>query len=376
MKEDRVSWITKAFVMSALVLVCIGVGSSAFAANNPPVVYRANVGRVTIEVDPRVELISIVFRLAGNPEFNNGTLRPYVKAIEKHFGDFDTHAAVKMATELRNTCSMSCDGPMSLAVHIDRAFQLRKTHEQWPATLDKRWQKKQTKEFLEKVRQFAVETKFDEFFKAQSEIYWTGIDSCKDLIGPLNISDWLMEYFGVQDCGDLRLALGFVNGFCNYGVRFVDGQTNEKYAIVGMRPFDPANTIIFRPMQIGTTMHEFCHSFANPVVAKHMNELRPVGERLYAAHEAAMRMQGYQRWESLMYETAVRACVGAFVRQKFEPVYLGYYLEGEVHSGFVWTEDTTRFLEQYEASRGKYPTFESFFPIFVKYLSDYTVQAK
>jgi hypothetical protein len=185
-----------------------------------------------------------------------------------------------------------------------------------------------------------------------------------------------MEYFGVKDCGDLRLVLGFVNGFSNYGVRFADGQTSEKYAIVGMRPFDAANTIIFRPMQIGTTMHEFCHSFANPVVAKHMHQLRPAGERLFAAHGPAMRMQGYQKWESLMYETAVRACVGSFVRQKFEPVYTGYYLKGEAGSGFVWIEDMSNFLKQYERNRDKYPTFESFFPQFVKYLNDYTSQAK
>jgi hypothetical protein len=77
-----------------------------------------------------------------------------------------------------------------------------------------------------------------------------------------------------------------------------------------------------------------------------------------------------------MYETAVRACVGAFVRQRFEPAYTGYYLNQEVSSGFVWTEDMSNFLKQYEASRDKYPTFESFFPQFVKYLNDYTGRAQ
>jgi len=353
MRRTKDLRITGAFAALLAVLICsLVVPASALAADDQLQQYKANAGRITIEVDPRVELMSIVFRLAGNPEYNEGTLRPYVKAIEKHFGDFDNHPAVKMAAELRNTNSMSCDGPMSLAVHIDCDLRFRKIHEQWPATLDERWQ-------------------FDEFFRAQGEIYQTGIDSCKDLIGPLNISEWLMEYFGVKDCGDLRLVLGFVNGFCNYGVRFEDDQTIEKYAIVGMRPFDPANTVIFRPMQIGTTMHEFCHSFANPIVDKYMAQLRPAGEKLFAC-APAVRSQGYQKWESLMYETAVRACVGAFVRQKFEPVYTDYYLQGEVGSGFVWTEDMSNFLKQYEADRNKYPTFESFFPQLVKYLNDYS----
>ncbi|MBC8469935.1 MAG: DUF4932 domain-containing protein [Planctomycetes bacterium] len=376
MSKNRISQIIKAFVISMVMLACsLGMSSSSLAVDNPPAVYRANIGRITIEVDPRVELIGIVFRLAGSPEFNDGTLRPYVKAIEKHFGDFDNHPVIKMATELRKTHLMSCDGPMSLAVHIDRNYRLRKTDEEWPSTLDYRWEKQETAEFLEKLRQFAAETKFDEFFKAQRDIYETGIQSCKDLIGPLNLEKWLVDFFGVKDCGDLKLVLGFVNGFYNYGVRFTHDQTSEKYAIVGMRPFDAANTVIFRPKQLGTTVHEFCHSFANPVVEKYMDRLQPAGERLFAVHGPAMRMGGYQKWESVMHETAVRACVMSFVRHSFELMYLDYFLKDEVKAGFVWTEDAGNFLKTYESNRDKYPTFESFFPEFVDFLNEYSKKA-
>ncbi|MHC4626604.1 MAG: DUF4932 domain-containing protein [Planctomycetota bacterium] len=364
-----------AFCTVILLVFSIDLSSSALAANNPPVVYKANVGKITIEVDRRVELIGIVFRLAGSPEFNDSTLRPYAKAIEKHFGDFDGHPVVKMAAQLRNTRLMSCDGPMSLAVHIDRNFRLRKTHEEWPSTLDYRWEKQETAEFLGKLREFAAETKFDEFFKAQSEIYEKGIRACEGLIAPLNLGKWLGDFFGVKETGDLRLVLGFVNGFFNYGRRFADGRTSEKYAIVGMRPFDPANTVMFRPIQIGTTVHEFCHSFANPVVDKYMGRLQPAGERLFTAHGPAMRMGGYQKWESIMHETVVRACVASFVRHAFEPMYMDYYLKDEVKAGFVWTEDMGNFLKTYESNRDKYPTFESFFPEFVDFLNEYTSKA-
>jgi len=100
-------------------------------------------------------LISIVCRLASYPEYNDGTLRPYVKAIEKHFGDFDDHPVIKMAIELHHTRLMSADGPMSLAVHIDGNYRLRPTAEPWPGTLDTRWNKQETEEFLRKLRQFA-----------------------------------------------------------------------------------------------------------------------------------------------------------------------------------------------------------------------------
>jgi hypothetical protein len=331
--------------------------------------------KITVSVDPRVELIGIVFRLAGSPEFNDGTLRPYAKAIERHFGDFDGHPVVKMAAQLRPTRLMSCDGPMSLAVHIDHSYRLRKTVEEWPSTLDYRWEKQETAEFLEKLRQFAAETKFDEFFKAQSGMYEEGIRSCEELMAQVSLEKWLGDFFGVKQYGDLRLVLGFVNGFYNYGRRFADGRTSEKYAIIGMRPFDSANTVMFRPKQIGTTAHEFCHSFTNPVVEKYLDQLQPAGERLFAAHGPAMRMGGYQKWESVMYETAVRACVASFVRHVSESMYKEYYLKDEVKAGFVWTEDMGNFLKTYESNRDKYPTFESFFPEFVDFLNEYTSKA-
>ena len=373
MSKNKVSQIINAFVVLVIIPVySLGLPSSALAANNQPVKNMANVGKITIEVDPRVELIGIVFRLAGSPEFNDGTLRPYAKAIERHFGDFDNHAVVKMAAQLRNTRLMSCDGPMSLAIHIDRNLRLRKTPEEWPSTLDYRWEKDETAEFLEKLRHFAAETKFDEFFKTQSGIYEKGVRSCEDLMAQFNLEKWLGDFFGIKEYGDLRLVLGFVNGFANYGRRFADGRTSEKYAIIGMRPFDPANTVIFRPIQIGLTAHEFCHSFVNPVVEKYMDQLQPAGERLFAAHGPTMRMRGYQKWESVMYETAVRACVASFVRHVSESMYKEYYLKDEVKAGFVWTEDMGNFLKKYESNRDTYPTFESFFPEFVDFLNEYT----
>ena len=357
-----------AFCTATLLVVSICLSSSALAVNKSP---RAAVGKITIEVDPRVELISIVFRLAGSPEYNDGILRPYVKAIEKHFGDYDNHPVVKLASQLRHNRSMSCDGPMSLAVHIDRSFRPRKSFSQWPWGLDYRWEKDETAEFLEQLRDFAAETEFDAFFKSQSGLYEQGVRSCEGLLAPLQLENWFCGFFGVDDCGELKLVLGFVNGFSNYGPRFASEGTNEKYAIIGMRPFDPDNTPMFRPVQIATTVHEFCHSFVNPVVKKHMDQMQPAAEKLFATHGPAMRMRGYQKWESVMYETGVRACVASFIRHSFEPMYLDYYLKDEAKAGFLWTEHMGNVLKTYDGARDKYPTFESFFPEFVIRLNAY-----
>jgi len=375
--NDNVPWTIKVLVVPALILVhSVCLPSSVGAIDEPVPKNRPKVAAITIEVDPRVELIGIVFRLAGNYEFNQGRIRSYVRDIERQFGDFDDHPAVKLAIRLRSKRRMSCDGPMSLATYIDRDYRERKTFEQWPWGLDGRWKKQETAEFLEQLRQFAAETKFNEFYKAHSALYETGIRSCQAVMAQYDLQMWLGEFFGVEEMGDLRLVLGFLNGPSNYGPSFTAGKTHEKYAILGMQLPDADGNPVFRPRKLATTAQEFCHSFANPVVDKYMEQLQPAGEKLYAAKAPAMKRIGYQNWRSLMYESAVRACVASYIRNSFEPEYLQNYLDKEAGCGFVWTKELSNLLRTYESQRDKYPTFESFFPEFVAFLNEYAKKAK
>ncbi|KKK56998.1 hypothetical protein LCGC14_3058920 [marine sediment metagenome] len=55
-----------------------------------------------------------------------------------------------------------------------------------------------------------------------------------------DLRTWLDEFFAIEDSGDLRLVLGFLNGPNNYGVRFTAGKTHEKYAVIGVQLFDQA----------------------------------------------------------------------------------------------------------------------------------------
>ena len=123
-------------VAAALIVTCVPI--CPLAARGDGHVPVPTSQPIPISVDRRVELIGIVFRLAGNPEYKQCRIRSYATDIERHFCDFDRHPVVEMATRLRNTRRMSCDGPMSLAVHIDRELRPLKSFDQWPWGLDGR----------------------------------------------------------------------------------------------------------------------------------------------------------------------------------------------------------------------------------------------
>ena len=82
MSRNRISQISNVFVIPIVLMVCnLSLSSSTLAIESLVLRGKTDTAKITISVDPRVELIAIVFRLAGNPEFDHGTLRSYEKAV-------------------------------------------------------------------------------------------------------------------------------------------------------------------------------------------------------------------------------------------------------------------------------------------------------
>ena len=334
---------------------------------------------IPVSVDPRVELIGIVFRLAGNWEYKQCRIPAYAADIDEHFGDFRQHRAVKLAAQLRATRRMSCDGPMALAIHIDRDVRPLKGFEQWPWGLDGRWHKEETQQFLAALQDFAAVTQFDAFFEAHQALYDKGITSCQTTLAQFDLAAWFDDFFGPAEHDALQLVLGFNNGCSNYGLRVTGATGLRKYAIVGMEFCNAQGDAVFDPRLLLLAAHEFCHSFANPVVNEHMERLQSAAEKFYAAHATRMRNIGYQSWQSVMYETVVRACVASFTRRVVEPQQPGLYhlyLQREAGFGFTWIEEMDALLRMYEANRAQYPTFGSFFHHIVTFLNDYDQETK
>ena len=77
-----------------LVLAYFLVPATAFGqASTRP----ARDGTIDVRVDPRVELLSIVFRLAGAEEYRQAPDTPYVEAVDAWFGEHAGHRAIGQA---------------------------------------------------------------------------------------------------------------------------------------------------------------------------------------------------------------------------------------------------------------------------------------
>ena len=87
----------------------------------PPLATQS--AQIEAAVDPRVELMSIIFRLAGNPEYNMpNSQSPYADDVAAHFGPFRDHPVVKLARKLRQEHGVSYDAVMGQLVTDSVAF--------------------------------------------------------------------------------------------------------------------------------------------------------------------------------------------------------------------------------------------------------------
>src|SRR5260370_18815625 len=89
----------------------VGIGLWVLAA----IAETATAQGARIGVDRRVELMAILFKLAGNPEYNQNNFTQYNADIARHFGPFRDHGAVSLARAVRESHALGYRGLVNTA---------------------------------------------------------------------------------------------------------------------------------------------------------------------------------------------------------------------------------------------------------------------
>jgi hypothetical protein len=318
-----------------------------------------------VVVDPRVELLSLIFHLAGNPEYNMARVESYAEDADKQFGKLRDDAVVNLARELCSTHGVSYDAVMSMAVHLTDTehLKLKLPLEPWPEGLDKRWTAPDVTNFLALARQFIKDSSFQKFIQQHRPLYQTTETRMQTLLDKEAHLEWFDAYFGPRPHASFTVALGLLNGGGCYGAHFraADGR-EELYCILGVWQTDKEGLPEFTRDALPTVVHEFCHSYANPLVERHLAELQPSGDALFEQVAGRMRSQAYGSGQTLLYESLVRACVIRYVRQYEGEEAARRAIQVEKRKGFLWMQEMSDLLGDYEAHRDQYPTLEDFSP--------------
>ena len=334
----------------------------------------ANAQPLTPQANEDVELMGILSRMAGFPEYRMDVAGQYIKDIDSCFKDYTEHPAVLRMKELRNTYGISYDAVMSMALHLQKegdAFSL--VHEE-ASTLDVRWDKVK---FLGLLTDFYRDSRFHLFFESHKEVYEKGIRAYDEEVARHLDINWYESFYGNKPEEKYSVIIGFCNGHGNYGVnRHAKGKEKEVFAIVGYS-VNQENQPQYSKEYLSTLVHEFNHSFVNSLLNErkhpdHVKELEQAGSFLYLTAQATLRQQAYGTWQTMINESLVRAAVICYMMDK------GYALEevrnellAQIQRDFRWTPELVRLLRRYEKSRKRYANLESFYPRIIRFFTDY-----
>lgn len=340
----------------------LSVSAPAAAQTAPPATARP---RITVSVDPRVELVSIIFRLAGNKEYGRGRLPGYVRDVESHFGPHKDHAAVGYARELRQKHSISYNAPMGLAVYMTDTltFGERSPLSPLPAELDDRWTPETAREFLAQARKFSEDTGFNAFFEAHRPLYRAAELGLQEVLDKHARLEWFDSFFGPRKGAEFKTVLSLLAGGSNYGARLKlpDG-SEELYSILGVWRADKEGAPVFPPDMASTLVHELGHSYTNPVVARFESRLRKPGEKIYSHVADSMKEQAYGNWSTMMSESVLRACELRYALATGGPEAVKKRVAYENSRSFYWVGELGELLARYEEQPRKYKDFTEFFP--------------
>jgi len=125
-----------------------------------------------------------------------------------------------------------------------------------------------------------------------------------------------------------------------------------------------------------TVVHEFCHSYANPLVDKYESQLKKAAQTIYPYVAQAMKQQHYLDWKIMMAESLVRACTIRYVLAVNGQEAAEKQILQEINNKFLWIEELSHLLGEYETQRKKYPTLDSFFPRIIAFLNQFAGEMK
>jgi hypothetical protein len=338
--------------MRLMWLVCVvllGCGSSGSASKETP-------PALVVRVDRRVELMSILQRLAAASEYLGTPTTTYVSDVGTTFGPFTEHPAVQRTRELRAKYGIAFDAPMWLAVSLDDKLYLRSR------PLDARWTNVDIDSYLVLVRQFVTDTKFDAFLTAHAP-YFTRVEArLRDAIAKENPTSWFDRFFGARPGARFVVVPGMLTGTHNFGPH----TDSELYQILGMSHVDFDELPFIDDALVELLVHETAHSYINPLFEKHRAALAPHGERLLARVAEPMRKQAYPTWDIMMNEQGVRAVTALYLRERRGAAAGDAAIAREEARSFLWTRPLADLLATYAAQRQQYPDLDAFMPKIVE----------
>jgi len=319
--------------------------------------------------DSRVELMSILFRLAGNQEYRQCRIPAYDQAMEKYFASFHAHDAVQLAHSL----GIAFDAPMKLAVNVRDVDSLAELipFDRPGLHLYEGWKAAKAGEFLSAARQFVADTNFQAFLQSQQPLFAATNTRLQAFVADKADLDWFDRFFAAPPPARLTVVPGMANGAASYAASVTaDSGAWEIYAIPGVSKVDAQGVPVFDSDWRNVMVHELANVYVSPAAHKFASQFEGSASLIYQPVAEAMQHQSYGNWRAMLNQSLARAATIEYVIEH-DGSAAGHTLVWEEYAhSFFWVGGLVDLFETYRKDRHDYPTFESFLPRVVEFFNE------
>lgn len=352
--------IRHAFALLAVLAACRTILAAPPAVSTEP--DGGKRPTVQVRVDPRIELLAAVQVLADYQ--SKGLLTrfdfPYQQRFVAHFEPHREHRAVEMFRRMSSQ-GFAYDAPVSAVLHLSNPPELKAI---WPFDEDTQRRAggaEQLDEFVSELRDFCRVSNFVEFYSNEQPFHDAVAKASAMNLKGVDVGV-LEDYYGVkQHSYTIVTAPMFSPG--GYGPRVPRANGSfDVYSVIGPGSVEDDLPSFGTPESFRYLVwHEFSHSFVNPAVDQHAEDVETYADLMKPIH-SAMKSMAYPEWRICMYEHCVRAVTSRLAAREIGQEAYRNAVKYEKQRSFIYIEPLCKRLVEYEKQRDKYPTFESFFP--------------
>ena len=381
----------RALLAASLSAIVLASCTRPFAAVDPGLLRSRPLERrlgpsISIEVDPRIELLSGVLLNSSwtrGRANRNGQASSYTLELKALLGPERASGAIRNADAL-GKIGFDYDAPPALVLSTTDGLAMCAPEGGYSAYLRKRGLgSANLGNLLASLRTAAAASSFDSFWDSHRSYYDSLLDRASAGLEADRAVEWLLSYYGAKGQYRFHYVLApalFPGG--GYGTtidREEDG-TRVRHVYQVVRDAENVDAASLNAL----ALHEFGHSFVNPAIGDNVPaEARRGLEEIFAPVRQQMREQAYPNVEVFLNELVLRACTirGQVLLGFLDEAGADAALAMEEVNGFYPIRAVYSLLADYETGRSAgpgaapatgpaaYPDFASFGPVLLRRLS-------
>lgn len=322
----------------------------------------SNVCYSQAKVDEKFELTSIMFALAGVPEYCQCQIPSYWEDIGKELTPYELTEPIHYIRELNQRHGIGYNAVSSTAEMleiVDGKVRLQPRYDiSEIAKFSSRWNEELFAKYIDMVNVFYKQSNFHQFFESHRGLYAVAERRMDELLESINYQ-WFRSFFGNTVENKIPVYVSICNGPNNYAMP--EGVLIGMYGDSEGMPFPTSDNTLF------VLVHEFGHHYTNALSSKYWPQMQEAADAMYPYVREPLYRAAYGDPYTAMVEWLNNLFTLMYYRETDND-----YLEKETmymtEKGFIWMQRSVEFMDNFYAHRDRYPYIEDFMPQLIGFL--------